>query len=371
MASANTTTALIVLLGLAVADCFVPAHMTHLQATRQTRRSERLSRHIPQCAMETPVVRRDALGQWTHALAIGTLLQVGALSAVAEDSSPPLGSSRRPVVVLGAGGKLGKEVVLSLLRKGGYGVRACSRGQLETSDLGSADFPADDVDVMTGIDVTKPETLQEALVGAGAVIVCSSASAKGGKADAVDCIGVENVAKACLSAQVERLILVSSLGVTRQNSLAYKMTNTLGNIMDWKEQGEERVRAAYKGQDKLSYTIVRPGGLEQQAVGLDKVMLVQGDTAYSPSVALTLPRCAWHQSFGARRGSRRSKCCSAKPSRSRWVSVLRESPASTLQMLPTTSTTLLSANKIQRLWGHSLQASRATLSSTPPTATNL
>ena len=282
MASANTTTALIVLLGLAVADCFVPAHTTSLQATRQTCKSERLSRHIPiQCAMEPPVVRRDALGQWTHALAIGTLLQVGALSAVAEDSSPPLGSSRRPVVVLGAGGKLGKEVVLSLLRKGGYGVRACSRGQLETSDLGSADFPADDVDVMTGIDVTKPETLQEALAGAGAVIVCSSASAKGGKADAVDCIGVENVAKACLSARVERLILVSSLGVTRQNSLAYKMTNTLGNIMDWKEQGEERVRAAYKGQDKLSYTIIRPGGLERQAVGLDKVMLVQGDTAYS------------------------------------------------------------------------------------------
>jgi hypothetical protein len=75
--------------------------------------------------------------------------------------------------VLGAGGKLGKEVVLSLLRKGGYGVRAAARGALTTADLGSPDFPADDVDVLTGVDVTKPETLQDAVASAGAVVVCS------------------------------------------------------------------------------------------------------------------------------------------------------------------------------------------------------
>ena len=46
------------------------------------------------------------------------------------------------------------------------------------------------------------------------MIVCSSASAKGGNGDAVDCIGVENVGKACIEAGVERLVVVSSLGVS-------------------------------------------------------------------------------------------------------------------------------------------------------------
>jgi len=233
------------------------------------------------CALERPVVRRDALAQFS--LATGVMWRLaGQAAPVFADDTPPLGSSRRPVVVLGAGGRLGKEVVISLLRKGGYGVRACARGDLTTEQLGSADFPADDVDVMTGIDVTNTATLEQAVAGAGAVIMTTSASDKGGKADAVDCLGVENVAKACIGAGVERLVLVSSLGVTRPDSMAFKFTNTLGNIMDYKEQGEQRMRKVYAGQDKLSYTIIRPGGLKSGSpVGLNKMLIVQGDTAYS------------------------------------------------------------------------------------------
>ena len=167
----------------------------------------------PVCAAEKPasVGRRDALATLT--LATGALFTKKEI-AFAQDAPPPLGSSRRPVVVVGAGGRLGKEVVLSLLRKGGYGVRATARGELSTEALGSADFPADDVDVISGVDVTKPETLKDALAGAGAVIVCSSASSKGGMADAVDCLGVENVGKAAIEAGVVRLVVVSSLGVS-------------------------------------------------------------------------------------------------------------------------------------------------------------
>ena len=201
-------------------------------------------------------MRRDAIA--TFSLAACTMWRLGGQALpVHADDTLPLGSSRRPVVVLGAGGKLGKELVISLLRKGGYGVRACARGDLTTEQLGSADFPADDVDVMTGIDVTKPETLEQAVAGAGAVVFASSGGRKAG--DTVDCLGAENVAKACIAAGVERLVVVSSLGVTRPDSEAFKFTNSLGNIMDYKEQGEQRVRKAYAGQDKLAYTIIRPG----------------------------------------------------------------------------------------------------------------
>ena len=36
---------------------------------------------------------------------------------------------------------------------------------MTTDKLGSAEYPADDVDLRTGVDVTKPETLKEAVEG--------------------------------------------------------------------------------------------------------------------------------------------------------------------------------------------------------------
>lgn len=47
-------------------------------------------------------------------------------------------------------------------------------------------------------DVTKPDTLPAAIRGAGAVVFASSASRKGGNAEAVDYKGVENIARCVL-----------------------------------------------------------------------------------------------------------------------------------------------------------------------------
>ena len=69
----------------------------------------------------SPKDRRSMLFT-SAAIAASTILP---LDAFAQDALP-LGSSRRPVVVIGAGGKTGKLIVTSLLAKGGYGVRACS-----------------------------------------------------------------------------------------------------------------------------------------------------------------------------------------------------------------------------------------------------
>ena len=67
-----------------------------------------------------------------------------------EDLLSGIGSSRRPIVVIGAGGKTGKECVRALLRKGGYSVRAAARGDLRREDLETESISADDVDLITG-----------------------------------------------------------------------------------------------------------------------------------------------------------------------------------------------------------------------------
>ena len=77
-------------------------------------------------------------------------------------------------------------------------------------------------------DVTKPETLPSAVRGAAAVVFASSASKKGGDAKAVDCLGVENIARVCVDERVPRLLVISSGAVSRPNSFGYKITNLFG-----------------------------------------------------------------------------------------------------------------------------------------------
>ena len=72
---------------------------------------------------------------------------------------------------------------------------------------------------------------------------------------------------------VPRYVVVSSTAVTRPKSLGYAFTNVYGNIMAEKDLGERGVRAAFAGA-KGTYTILRPGGLEEP-----KKNVVQGPAA--------------------------------------------------------------------------------------------
>uniref|UniRef100_A0A7S1TY36 NAD(P)-binding domain-containing protein n=1 Tax=Phaeomonas parva TaxID=124430 RepID=A0A7S1TY36_9STRA len=61
---------------------------------------------------------------------------------------------------------------------------------------------------------------------------------------------------------------------------AYKFTNLFGKIMDYKIKGEDELRGLYaaKGDPKLTYTIVRPGGLTEEPLkGVKGIALNQGD----------------------------------------------------------------------------------------------
>eukprot|EP00285_Hemiselmis_virescens_P017833 CAMPEP_0173379284 /NCGR_PEP_ID=MMETSP1356-20130122/2296_1 /TAXON_ID=77927 ORGANISM="Hemiselmis virescens, Strain PCC157" /NCGR_SAMPLE_ID=MMETSP1356 /ASSEMBLY_ACC=CAM_ASM_000847 /LENGTH=382 /DNA_ID=CAMNT_0014332597 /DNA_START=83 /DNA_END=1231 /DNA_ORIENTATION=+ len=288
-----TASALLLLLAAALpaVSAFAPTLLTpSLRASPMTTRPGRSAPLVSAVSMQQQgaggeeglsVSRRSLLSSAVAAAVFPSL------SAYAADTTfvPPVGGTQRPVVVLGASGKTGKLCVLSLMNKGGYSVRACTRGEADVESFQKlTETDISDLEIITGVDVTKKETLPAALKNAGAVIFASSASKKGGNAEKVDCIGVENVAQACVDAGVSRLVVISSCCVTRPDSVGYKLTNLFGNIMDYKAQGEEKLREVYRKQKGLSYTILRPGGLKdsnKKEYNLADAMLTQGDVVSS------------------------------------------------------------------------------------------
>ncbi len=140
---------------------------------------------------------------------------------------------------------------------------------------------------VTSVDFNK---LTQLLQGCSSVIYAASASKKGGPAVQVDNQGVAKVARASLEARVPRYIVISSTSTTRPKSLGYIFTNlgVGGNIMGEKRNGELATMAAYaqfvnsnSDSEDCSYTIVRPGGLEEpkrnSVLGPLAVELSQGD----------------------------------------------------------------------------------------------
>jgi uncharacterized protein YbjT (DUF2867 family) len=187
-----------------------------------------------------------------------------------------------PVVVLGAGGKTGA-LIVSALAKRGVPLRPTSRSGGDVKGVSTV-----------AADVTRIDTLEAALNGASAVIFAASASSKGGNAEKVDYLGVQNVAKECVRLKVPKLVVISSGAITRPNSLGFKLTNLFGNIMEYKLKGEDALKAAYAaGGGDASYVIIRPGGLiDGQAKGPSGVILNQGDAISGEIARADVAECA-------------------------------------------------------------------------------
>lgn len=207
----------------------------------------------------------------THSLAFLTsqMLLSKALNQVAN------ADSTGPIVVLGSSGKTGKLIVDELLAKK-VTVRPTYRY------VGNVPAPTNPyLQAPVAADVTKIETIGPAINGASTVIFAASASNKGGTAQQVDYQGVVNVAMECIRLKIPKLIVISSGALTRPDSLGFKFTNIFGGILSYKLQGENMLRQLYEERNdpKLSYIIVRPGGLlDGQPVGPSKIELNQGDT---------------------------------------------------------------------------------------------
>lgn len=196
------------------------------------------------------------------ALLIAVSGQVGpveAEEAAAEEDMKPL------VLVAGATGKTGALVVAQLQAKG-YPVRAFVRNAAKAAErLGS------DVEAAVG-DLRDPASIAATLEGVAVVVNAAGSgvpAADDNMPEHVDYEGARNLADAAAAAGVGQYVLVSSMGVTHDDHALNRMFN---NILLWKRRGEEAVAAS-----GISYTIIRPGGLNDGSGNEQTVIFEQGD----------------------------------------------------------------------------------------------
>ena len=193
------------------------------------------------------------------AAACGEGGEAPAVETEAQEESKPL------VLVAGATGKTGSLVVAEL-QKQGYPVRAFVR-----STAKAAERLGPDVQAVQG-DLKDTASIAAALDGVDAVINAAGAGVEGGAdntPEKVDYEGARNLAAAAAEAGVGHYVLVSSRGATQDDHYLNRMFN---NVLIWKRRGEEAVAAS-----GIPYTIVRPGGLGDNAGGDQTIVFEQGD----------------------------------------------------------------------------------------------
>jgi uncharacterized protein YbjT (DUF2867 family) len=216
-------------------------------------------------------------------LGCGTLMAGNNMAWAATPSSWGV-TADRPIAILGANGRTGREVAQALAKEGLYAVTMTRTGKdpYQKAKL-PEDVKAHLAHYPDPVNVVDSDGLQEALIKikASAIIFCASASTSGGSAFEVDDEGVGNAALAAKKLNA-RLVVVSALAVDRPDSKGFKMTNTIGGnfngIMDAKRNGEEKVRATLAGSK--DYVIVRPGPLlsTKSQKGPSGIQINQGDT---------------------------------------------------------------------------------------------
>jgi uncharacterized protein YbjT (DUF2867 family) len=165
------------------------------------------------------------------------------------------------VLVVGATGSIGRLLVDEAIRHG-CAAHALVRDPRKAREL----HPK--ARVIIG-DVTRPDTLSEAVDGIDAVVFTlgSDGAGKVG-AESVDYGGVRNVLRA-LSGRMARIALMTAIGVTNRTG-RYNVTT---EAHDWKRRSERLVRAS-----GLPYTIVRPGWFDYNRADQHRLVLLQGDT---------------------------------------------------------------------------------------------
>lgn len=181
-----------------------------------------------------------------------------------ENSNPTLEEKKETVLVVGATGRVGKPTLIEL-KKQGYQVRGTTRNLEKAKTQISTEIEWFEADAL------KPDTLTDAMRGVDRVICTIGVSSNKSPVtpEELDYGGVKNVIDAASKAGVKQFVLISSIGASHRFHL---LNLTLNNVLKWKRQSEEYLRAS-----DLDYTIIRPGGLRKGKAGLEDVVLVQGD----------------------------------------------------------------------------------------------
>ncbi|MDG1462423.1 MAG: SDR family oxidoreductase [Gammaproteobacteria bacterium] len=182
------------------------------------------------------------------------------------ETAHPAGESNGLVLVAGATGGTGREIVKHLLSNN-FNVRAMVRNESRARDLFG-----DDITYVVA-DVRQPDEIIEAMKDVHYVVTAIGAT-RGDKTNSpefVDYGGVRNLADVAKALEIKQFVLVSSSGVTDEDHFLNKMFN---NVLQWKLKGENALRAS-----GVPYTIVRPGGLVNKPGGKAVIVFSQGDTS--------------------------------------------------------------------------------------------
>ncbi|KAL3621976.1 hypothetical protein CASFOL_034172 [Castilleja foliolosa] len=202
--------------------------------------------------------------------------------------SPP--SSSKLVLVVGGTGGVGQLVVASLLTR-----NIKSRLLLRDPEKATTLFGEQDenkLQVCQG-DTRNPMDLDPAIFEGVTHVICTTGTTAfpsrrwdgDNTPERVDWEGVRNLVSA-LPSSLKRIVLVSSIGVTKFNELPWNIMNLFG-VLKYKKMGEDFVR-----DSGLPYTIIRAGRLTdgpytsydlntllQATAGERRAVLVgQGDT---------------------------------------------------------------------------------------------
>ncbi len=162
------------------------------------------------------------------------------------------------LTISGASGKTGFRIAEEATKKN-YDVNLITRRKsvLPESLTSCKHFP---------LSIYNNEELDKALKGRDALIIATGARANidlTGPAK-VDALGVIKQIESCKRVGVKRIILISSLCVGK----VFHPLNIFGFILLWKKVGEESLI-----NSGIDWTIIRPGGLNEQEKNLDKQFL--------------------------------------------------------------------------------------------------
>jgi uncharacterized protein YbjT (DUF2867 family) len=206
-----------------------------------------------------------ALRNLVSSVVVTALAALGMVAVTGVTAAKSRGEDARIVLVAGATGGTGQEVVDQAIAKG-LNVRALVRDESKARLLFG-----DRVQYVTG-DVREPRSLKKAVKGVDEVICALGSNVQRdpeNSPERVDYAGVKALAEAAKAAGVSQFILVSSMGVTHPE---HQLNAMLDNILEWKLKGEEAVRAT-----GINYTIVRPGALTNEPGGQRGIRIMQGD----------------------------------------------------------------------------------------------
>jgi uncharacterized protein YbjT (DUF2867 family) len=169
----------------------------------------------------------------------------------------------RTILVAGANGGVGSQVVRQLLERGEQ-IRLLVRDAERAVQMFG---PQPEVMV---VDTRVLGSLRNAIKDIDYLICATGSRAPGtdNSPEQVDYHGVANLAQSASETGVKHFVLVSSIAVTKTDH----PLNRFGRVLEWKLKGENALRAS-----GLPYTIIRPGGLTDGPGGIKRLLIKQGD----------------------------------------------------------------------------------------------